>query len=211
MFLFIGEWGRRTEEGEGGVVPVHERPVVVPVRQQMLHKLGRELERDEQLVDVPSKAPLLHVLVPVHHIHKRAQRRRLVGAIQGYVVMCPDFSNGRALCLGVVCMGRVMWDGACERTLLRRGKRKWRSSPSRSVQPPSINGLSAVMTLTSTNLMDSVVEQRQSQERADEFTRANDRDIGYESKCERPSLDQHKGIQRVFQGTRCVPHYFHLA
>ena len=34
------------------------------------------------------------------------------------------------------------------------------------------------MTLMSTNLMDSAVEQRQSQERADEFRRANDRDIG---------------------------------
>ena len=56
MSLFIGEWGRPTEEGEAGVVPVHACPVVVPVRQQMLHKLGRELERDEQLVDMPIEA-----------------------------------------------------------------------------------------------------------------------------------------------------------
>ena len=117
--MALGEWGRPTEEGEAGVAPVQEHPVVVPVHRQMFRKLGRELERDEQLersanpVRPPPRAP-----------HPKAgpaaQRRCLVGAIHGYVVMCPDFSDGRALCLGVGCMGRVMWDGACSRTLLRR-------------------------------------------------------------------------------------------
>ena len=35
--------------------------------------------------------------------------------------MFPDFLDGRALCLGVVCMGRVIWDGACSQTLLQCG------------------------------------------------------------------------------------------
>ena len=84
----------------------------------MFRKLGRELEQDEQLERSvnPARPP---PRVPHPKAGPAAQRRRLVGAIHGYVVMCPGCSDGRAL--GVVCMGRVMCDGACSRTLLRRG------------------------------------------------------------------------------------------
>ena len=62
----------------------------------------------------------------------------------------------------------------------------------------------------STNLMESVLEQGQSQDRADEFGRPNDRDTGYKSKCERPYLDQHMAPKEAFK-EQVVPHIISIS
>ena len=68
-------------------------------------------------------------------------------------------------------------------------------------------GKCAVM---SPNLRESVVEQGQSQDRAEEFGRANDRDTGYKSKCERPYLDQHMAPKEAFK-EQVVPHVISIS
>ena len=68
-------------------------------------------------------------------------------------------------------------------------------------------GKCAVM---STNLMESVVEQGQSQDGADGFGWANDRDTGYKSKCEIPYLDQYIAPKEAFK-EQVVSHIISIA
>ena len=137
MSLFIGDWGRPIEEGEAGVAPVHEYPAVVPVRQQMLRKLWRELERDEQPVEVPIEAQILHIFLPVYHIRKPPHRRGggvRLGQFRLYGNVTRLFGWE-----GIVLGGGIDWTcdvGRCLRTDTTTTW-KWRSSPGRSMQPSS--------------------------------------------------------------------------